>query len=510
MSQPNRHDVAPADLDRFAKLVQMRLGIREDAGNLRRALEERMAATGAASSSTYVERLGSHQAAKEWSALASRLAVGETYFFRNIEHWRAFVQYVIPEIVGKQGTQFPSLRIWSAGCSTGEEPYTVAMVLAEMGLGKLVGAGSILATDLVEDSLATARKATYSANSFRGVAKERIERFLQRNGNGWTVKEELRKAVTFRRLNLADPTAVAAFTAAQGPFHVIFCRNVLIYFHPAVCRHLLGQLADALACNGMLFLGHAEFPGLWSDALESVAVGNTFAWRKHPDAANDKGLAVTDGLSAEDEPGGAKVADRLAAGGAEAPAGAQPRPRLGFQPEDAGHLSPGALPTAARTGAAVSLACNNASQTKAAGDVWPEIVEMIDYAKRGRSQEAVSAARRFASGNELLPEAHYALGVALETAEDSARAIDAYRKAAFLDSGFAHAHWRLALLWASLGRSDRAVSEARWAVRAIARETDARIWYLSRVDRPELTHIMGHTLEWLLQQKKSSITCASG
>ncbi len=95
MSQPNRHDVAPADLDRFAKLVQMRFGIRADAGNLRGALEERLAATGAASSSTYVERLGSHQAAKEWSALAGRLVVRETALRRSEHHTIARVAVAV-------------------------------------------------------------------------------------------------------------------------------------------------------------------------------------------------------------------------------------------------------------------------------------------------------------------------------------------------------------------------------------------------------------------------------
>jgi len=497
LSRQNRHDIAPADLDRFAKLAEARLGIRAEAGDLRTALAERVAATGAASVSTYVERLDNHQVAKEWSALANHLTVPETYFFRNPGHWKAFAEYAIPRIAGQQGAQSPLLRIWSAGCSTGEEPYTISMVLAEMGLSKLVGAGSILATDLLEESLATAKKACYRHNSFRGVLKVRIDRCFQRNGDLLAVRDDIRKAVTFRQLNLADVTAVTAFIAREGPFHVIFCRNVLIYFTPKVCSLLLDQLADALAPDGTLFLGHSEFPHMWTNTLESVPVGNTFVWRRRLGASGPERVEEWS-EAAEVSPAPIPLVPVCPSVPCEPTESTAPTP-----------MATGAPQVAELSAAPADMPVSVELPKDGANGMWLAVAQVIEQTQHGRDTEALAAARELVDRNELSPEAHYVLGVTLEMGGEASSALEAYRKAAFLDSGFAHAHWRLAQVLGARKQTNRAIAEARWAVRTAAGESDERVSHLSDVGRQALTRMMEQTLEWLLEQKQPKTACAA-
>lgn len=140
--------------------------------------------------------------------------------------------------------------------------------------------------------------------------------------------------------------------------------------------------------------------------------------------------------------------------------------------------------------------CPTALEDGASRDLWRQIAETVEHTRWGRTEEAVRVARRLVEEHDLVPEAHYVLGLALDAAAQDGSAINAYRGAVFLDPGFAHAHWRLALVLAATGQFDMAVSAARWAVRVIANETDVRVKYLSDLDRSDLTQMMEQTLEW--------------
>ena len=511
MSLLNEQGITPTDLDRLAKLVEARLGIRTEAGDLRAVLTERLAATGAACASSYLDHLDNHQAAKEWSALAIHLTVPETYFFRNTGHWTAFAEFVIPAIIGKQGAQDAPLRIWSAACSTGEEPYTIAMALAEMNLSKLVGAGSILATDLLEESLATAKKATYRSNSFRGVTNERIDRYFHRDGDLHTVGSEFRESVTFRQLNLADATAVDAFIAREGPFQIIFCRNVLIYFAPEVCSKLLDQFADALTPDGTLFLGHSEFPHMWTDSLESIQVDNTFLWRKksglrEPRSANE---GRGDASASKDS----VVMFPTHTGLLCAPVALSLSDRTTLKPRES-------MVTALTGGCVVSepepsVRARDRGNKPQPGALeveglghWSRVDKVFEHLQAGRSDEAFSTSRQLIADNDLSPGAHFMLGLVLERAGDTAGAVNSYGRAVFLDHTFAQAHWRLAQVMGVWKLSDRAIAEARWAVRTVGGESDERISHLSDVGRQTLTIMMEQTLGWLLTQQESKKTFA--
>jgi chemotaxis protein methyltransferase CheR len=189
------------------------------------------------------------------SQVIDAITTQETLFFREQASFNALAHKAIPEAIdARADTPFPKrLRVWSAACSTGQEPYSIAMVLR----GLLPDVDSwdvnILATDISVSALAKASKGRYTTQEIeRGLDPKMLARHFQKESGGWRVKEELRYMIRFDRRNLLQ-----SFTDL-GPFDIIFCRNVAIYFDTDVRRDLFNRLADRLVPNGYLFVGSAE------------------------------------------------------------------------------------------------------------------------------------------------------------------------------------------------------------------------------------------------------------
>ncbi|MCP3994104.1 MAG: protein-glutamate O-methyltransferase CheR [bacterium] len=183
------------------------------------------------------------------------ITTNETLFFRDASPFEALKHKVIPETIdAKVDSAFPKrLRIWSAACSTGQEPYSMAMVLADL----LPDIGSwdvnILGTDISNAAIKRASLGLYSTHEVRrGMPPEMLAKHFQEEPGGWRVKDTLRYMIAFGRRNLLEP-----FTGL-GPFDVIFCRNVAIYFETDIKRDLFSRLADRLTPDGYLIAGAAE------------------------------------------------------------------------------------------------------------------------------------------------------------------------------------------------------------------------------------------------------------
>lgn len=188
------------------------------------------------------------------AALIEHTVVGESYFYRHPEQLAALQRHLFgsPE----------SLRIWSAGCASGEEPYSVAMALLESG--RAPGRDRILATDLSERALDRARTGGFGPWSLRRLPPELLARYLVEDGGEARIVPEVRALVEFERHNLArDP-------APPGPFDLVLCRNVLIYFDPTVAAEVLYRLAAAVVPGGFLVLGPVELPLAAPLAMEWV------------------------------------------------------------------------------------------------------------------------------------------------------------------------------------------------------------------------------------------------
>jgi chemotaxis protein methyltransferase CheR len=192
----------------------------------------------------------------ELIALLNEITIGETCFFRSPPQLEALRQIIIPKVLeSKAALPTRRLRIWSAGCSTGEEPYTLSMLLLEEARGRLKDwTIEILATDLNERSLAHAKNAIYGTYSTRNVTPEYRSKFFVPAAELLQVQPQVRASVAFSRLNLSDD---GRMTFMKG-LDVIFCCNVLIYFDLLSKRRVIQHFYNNLLPHGYLFLGHSE------------------------------------------------------------------------------------------------------------------------------------------------------------------------------------------------------------------------------------------------------------
>jgi chemotaxis protein methyltransferase CheR len=186
--------------------------------------------------------------------LLDAVATNLTQFFREPQHFRFMDEVFLPELEKRRGAR--RLRVWSAGCSTGEEPYSAAITVLERDPGWASRDFKVLATDLSTKVLAEGRRGVYPADRLANVRVDVLKRHFRKGRGDWEgyymVNDRLRKLVAFRRLNLIEPFPF------QRPLDLIFCRNVMIYFDKPTQEELVGRLHEALAGGGYLFIGHSE------------------------------------------------------------------------------------------------------------------------------------------------------------------------------------------------------------------------------------------------------------
>lgn len=206
----------------------------------------------------------------EWTDLASVLSNNETYFFRERAQLKALASKILDDFLQRS----PRVRLWSAACSSGEEPYSLAMTLLETA--KISDAMlSIRATDISPRVLQLAGEGFYRALSFRATEPAMIQKWFRPQGDGFVVDERVKRLVSFARLNLLDGAAVAG----EGPFDAIFCRNVLIYFDKPTQKRVVESFAKALRPGGYLFLGHAESLFHLTDLYEPIIGPDAIVYR---------------------------------------------------------------------------------------------------------------------------------------------------------------------------------------------------------------------------------------
>jgi len=242
-------ELSPDDFQRVRKIAYERAGLAIPAGKeglVRSRVSKRLRERRIAKFSTYLDAV-EQENGEELVKLIDLLTTNKTDFFREPAHFDFLLQRVVPEVVASGRP----LRIWSAGCSTGEEPYTLSILLREHLPARYDY--RILATDISTQVVAAAKRGTYSAQQLSDVSAPYRQKFFTPAADGSaTVTAELRAPISFAHLNLM------ANWPMSGPFDVIFCRNVMIYFDKPTVTRLVDRFHALLAPGAHLFIGHSE------------------------------------------------------------------------------------------------------------------------------------------------------------------------------------------------------------------------------------------------------------
>ncbi len=221
-----------------------------------------------------VERLQKDQNPGLVERIVDAMTTNETLWFRDAFPFEILKQAILPE---QARARAAGARVWSAACSSGQEPYSISMIVEEFqraSPGALASNVQIIATDLSSSMLELARVGSYDAAAMaRGISDERRRQFFTARFGRWQLNEELRRRVTFREHNLQQGFE------SLGRFQVIFCRNVLIYFSADLKRSILARFAAALQPGGYLFLGAAEAITGYSDAFEMLRLPQGIVYR---------------------------------------------------------------------------------------------------------------------------------------------------------------------------------------------------------------------------------------
>ncbi|MGC8777702.1 MAG: CheR family methyltransferase [Candidatus Caldatribacteriaceae bacterium] len=241
---------------------------------LKRRLEQRLTTLGLSSADEYIDYLKHWDGSgREFEELVSAITVNETYFFREFPQLQSFAECCLPEIVeGKKGGR---IRILSAGCSTGEEAYTLSIICQEML--DPPHTFSIDALDIDYRALEKARKGIYEERAVRDVPRVYLEKYFEKTREGFVVKDGVRRFVTFHKVNLNDREALLAL--GKG-FDFVFCRNVLIYFSDDSRRKVVEAFYAMMNPGGYIFLGHSESMSRITSAFELRRMGESLVYRK--------------------------------------------------------------------------------------------------------------------------------------------------------------------------------------------------------------------------------------
>ena len=211
----------------------------------------------------------------EFYRLINDLTVNETYFFRDFNQLRNFAEDVLP-IVTKRKENGKKIKIWCAACSTGEEPYTLSIILQEMLEKPEQWEIQILASDINTEVIQRAKIGLYESRSVKEVPPEYLEKYFTRRNEQYQINSKARNSVTFKRINLMDEGERSNINGCD----FIFCRNCLIYFDDVSRKDVLSSFYESLNPGGFVFLGHSESVGRISTAYKVQRLGDTIVYSK--------------------------------------------------------------------------------------------------------------------------------------------------------------------------------------------------------------------------------------
>jgi chemotaxis protein methyltransferase CheR len=409
-------------------LIASRLGLDFSKGrqaDLERGLVQACRTSSVSAPETYLAWLATlPDESAEWRRLASHLTVGETYFFRDRALFDALEQHVLPSLIAARRAEgILRLRLWSAGCATGEEPYSLAILVDRLLPDRRDWALTILATDINPEALETARRGCYREWSFRETPHWIRDRYFHRqSAETFELDPGIRRVVTFAPLNLAEDGYPAVVTNTSA-MDVILCRNVLMYFTRDAQRATVARLKTALVPGGWLLVSPAECSAELFRPLAPVNFSGAILYRKEIHSASSNQLSA--------------ISLPLASWQAET-----------ITPKTLNPLPSVEIP-------AGSILSPSEEQAEALADTATHLERARTLADQGGLDQARRLCTAALARDKLDPEVHLLLAAICQEQGDIPAALEALRRAIYLAPDSAPSHFLLGSLLLREGRRER-------------------------------------------------------
>ena len=373
---------------------------------------------------------------EEFQELISLITVNETSFFRNRLHFSLLRDKVLPELIKRKETEERRINIWSAGCSTGEEPYSVAMVLLDTLDFPSTWQIEILATDIDRKALATAQKGIYKRRSLRFTDKKLIDRFFSHRDGNYRLSDEVKQIVSLGYFNLvSEPYPLPE----KGGWDIVFCRNVIIYLNPESAQRVIHNFYRSLNGGGYLFLGYSESLQGISEEFSLVEMEGGFLYKK-------RNMVIPPKEKVAPKPEPSPEAKPIE--------GAQTHYEKAIK-----HIQREELDRAIR-------------EIRRALEIDPDHIRANlllgkIYADQKNHSQAIERCKKILDNDPLFAQAYFLLGIVYREKKKENEAIEEFKKAIYIDKDFALAHLSLADLYQAQKRNREAVREYRNTLKAL-------------------------------------------
>ena len=404
----------------------------------------------------------------EIGSIAKFLTIGETYFFRELNSFNFFEKIILPDILKKKANSNREIRIWSAACSTGEEVYTIAIILKraipDIHLWKI----KLIATDINRDFLQKAETGIYREWSFRDVGDDIKAEYFEKKDGFYKIKDEFRSMVNFLYLNLTEDK----YPSFSGDIHsmdVIFCRNVLIYFSPDKIKYVASRLYETLNDGGYLITGQTELSDIYFKDFNAVSHFNAIVYKKdaYRNIEKNEKIAIVDKKN--------ELKSK------------KPHPTVKrFKAEDSVQRALKKEKKSLDTKSDEIYNIDNIIAIYKEGKYEEALKSLLDYSRINRNPRVFaliaeiyanhgnfSSAQKYCldaiSMDEFNPQYHYLLGTIYKEEAKYDEAFNALRRAIYLDKDFIMAYYMLGIINLTKGNSQEAKKNFLTALELVAR-----------------------------------------
>jgi len=416
---------------------------------------------------------GDPEGMQEFKNLLNLVTIGETYFFRNKPQMDALIKFVLPEIIKrKENDLYKKIRVWSAGCSRGDEPYSIAMAIMEILPDYKEWEISILGTDINQESLKIAYAAAYSGRDIEYISPVYLKKYFDKTKNGYVVKSEVKRVVDFKYHNMAKDF----FNEKKmSELDIVFCRNVTIYFDFEIIKDVVNKFYDCFGENGFLFMGHAETLWQITDKFKAIEFPKTFVYKKDTHVGKTEAskpfMAIPD-IKLEDfsDTGISKISDIIQKKVSFAEDSVpvenlaeekiqEKKEKSQLQERERDSLYRQAMSLFNNKNFEDSIKIFNQIIEIDAGETRAYFLKANILANQAKYNEAIEELSKIIEVDNLYVEAYYLLGVLMYKTGDFAGAEKQFRRVAYIDPKIVLSYFNLGNVYLCQKKNDKAARE---------------------------------------------------